>query len=158
MTIPEPRPIYIISGGKGITGNFLVQTVLAQFPKNRIAVKLITDVVTVAGVKTAVAKAVDDGGIIVHTMIDKKLRENRNRYRIAKGLKPLDKTKSTDEEDTTANHNDEEEVSQIMVNEAAHILSDFIDLQRSQATKLQLGNTEKMADSTQDCILSVAGC
>jgi regulator of PEP synthase PpsR (kinase-PPPase family) len=58
MTNPEPRPIYIISGGKGITGNFLVQTVLAQFPKSRIAVKLISDVITVAAVETAVAKGI----------------------------------------------------------------------------------------------------
>ena len=78
MTKPGPRPIYIISGGKGITGNFLVQTVLAQFPRNKIAVKLISDVITVADVKSAVTQAVADGGIIVHTMIDKKLRGNLN--------------------------------------------------------------------------------
>ncbi len=78
MTKPEPRPIYIISGGKGITGNFLVQTVLAQFPENRITVKLITDVITVAEVRSAVTQAAADGGIIVHTMIDNKLRENLN--------------------------------------------------------------------------------
>ena len=79
MTNPRPRPIYIISGGKGITGNFLVQTVLAQFPKNRIAIKLISDVITVAAVKSAVAQAVADGGIIVHTMIDKKAAANLHR-------------------------------------------------------------------------------
>ena len=80
MTKPKPRPIYIISGGKGITGNFLVQTVLAQFPENRIPVKQIIDVITVAEVKSAVARVIADGGIIVHTMIDKKLRENLNRF------------------------------------------------------------------------------
>jgi regulator of PEP synthase PpsR (kinase-PPPase family) len=90
MTNPEPRPIYIISGGKGITGNFLVQTVLAQFPKNRIAVKLISDVVTVAAVKAAVAQAVANGGIIVHTMIDKKLRENLNRICEEEKIKTID--------------------------------------------------------------------
>ncbi len=90
MTNPEPRPIYIISGGKGITGNFLVQTVLAQFPENRIAVKLISDVVTVAGVKAAVVKAVANGGIIVHTMIDKKLRENLNRICEEENIKTID--------------------------------------------------------------------
>ena len=90
MTNPEPRPIYIISGGKGITGNFLVQTVLAQFPKNRITVKLITDVITVAAVKTAVAQAAADGGIIVHTMIDKKLRENLNSICREKNIQTID--------------------------------------------------------------------
>ncbi len=90
MTKPKPRPIYIISGGKGITGNFLVQTVLAQFPENRIAVKLISDVITVAALKGAVAKAVADRGIIVHTMIDKKLRENLNRICREENIKTID--------------------------------------------------------------------
>ena len=90
MINPEPRPIYIISGGKGITGNFLVQTVLAQFPKNRIAVKLISDVITVAAVKTAVTKAAADGAIIVHTMTDKKLRENLNRICKEKNIQTID--------------------------------------------------------------------
>jgi len=90
MTNPVPRPIFIISGGKGITGNFLVQTVLAQFPRNRLAVKLISDVITVAAVKAAVAKAVAEGGIIVHTMIDKKLRENLNRICKEKNILTID--------------------------------------------------------------------
>jgi regulator of PEP synthase PpsR (kinase-PPPase family) len=90
MTKPAPRPIYIISGGKGITGNFLVQTVLAQFPKNKIAVKLISDVITVADVENAVAQAVAEGGIIVHTMIDKKLRENLNRICREKNIRTID--------------------------------------------------------------------
>ena len=90
MTEPKPRPIFIISGGKGITGNFLVQTVLAQFPKNRIPVKLISDVITVAAVNDAVATAVAEGGIIVHTMIDKKLRENLNRICKEKNIMTID--------------------------------------------------------------------
>ena len=90
MTKPEPRPIYIISGGKGITGNFLVQTILAQFPKNRIAVKLISDVITPVAVHDAVAKVVADDGIIVHTMIDKKLREDLNRICKEKNIQTID--------------------------------------------------------------------
>jgi regulator of PEP synthase PpsR (kinase-PPPase family) len=90
MTKPKPRPIYIISGGKGITGNFLVQTVLAQFPENRMPVKLIIDVITVAAVKSAVATVVADGGIIVHTMIEKKLRENLNRICQEENIKNID--------------------------------------------------------------------
>jgi regulator of PEP synthase PpsR (kinase-PPPase family) len=90
MVKPRPRPIYIISGGKGITGNFLVQTVLAQFPENRIPVKLISDVITVTALKNAVAKVVADRGIIVHTMIDKKLRENLNRICREENIKTID--------------------------------------------------------------------
>ena len=90
MTEPKPRPIFIISGGKGITGTFLVQTVLAQFPKNRIPVKLISDVITVAAVNDAVATAVAEGGIILHTMIDKKLRQNLNRICKEKNIMTID--------------------------------------------------------------------
>jgi regulator of PEP synthase PpsR (kinase-PPPase family) len=90
MTKPDPRPIYIISGGKGITGNFLVQTVLAQFPKNRIAVKLISDVITVADVEKAVTQVLAEKGIIVHTMIDKRLRENLNRICRENGIRTID--------------------------------------------------------------------
>jgi len=91
---------------------------------------------------------------------DEKIRENRNRYRISKGLKPLAKMDHGDDKaDAASDHKDDEEgIEQIMVNEAAHILADFIDLQRSQAAGLRLGKAEKMAGSTQDCILSAAGC
>jgi regulator of PEP synthase PpsR (kinase-PPPase family) len=67
-----------------------VQTVLAQFPRNRIAVKLISDVITVAAVKSAVAQAVADGGIIVHTMIDNKLRGNLNRICREQNIRSID--------------------------------------------------------------------
>jgi regulator of PEP synthase PpsR (kinase-PPPase family) len=90
MTNPRPRPIYIISGGKGITGNFLVQTVLAQFPRNKMSVKLISDVITVSAVEEAVAKAAAERGIIVHTMIDKRLRENLNRICREKNIRTID--------------------------------------------------------------------
>jgi regulator of PEP synthase PpsR (kinase-PPPase family) len=90
MTNPDPRPIYVISGGKGITGNFLVQTVLAQFPRNRIAVKLISDVITVAAVEKAVSQAAAEGGIVVHTMIDSKLRQNLNRICQERNIRTID--------------------------------------------------------------------
>jgi len=91
---------------------------------------------------------------------DEKIRENRNRYRISKGLKPLAKLDHSDDKaDVASDHNDDEEgIEQIMVNEAAHILADFIGLQGSHAAVVQLGKAEKMAGSTQDCILSTAGC
>ncbi len=89
---------------------------------------------------------------------DEKIRGNRNRYRIAKGLKPLTKTEQSDDEiDSKADH-DEEKIDQIMVNEAAHILSDLISLQGSHAKKLQLSKVEKMANSKQDCTLTIVGC
>ncbi len=89
---------------------------------------------------------------------DEKIRENRNRYRVAIGLKPRTKTDYSDEVDAPAGHEDDEKIDQIMVNEAAHILSDFIYLQQPRAAGLQLDEAEKMANSAQDCMLSAAGC
>ena len=46
--------------------------------------------ITVAAVNDAVATAVAEGGIIVHTMIDKKLRENLNRICKEKNIMTID--------------------------------------------------------------------
>jgi len=89
---------------------------------------------------------------------DKKLRESRNRYRIAKGLKPLTKADTSgDETDAKADY-DEEKVEQIMVNEAAHILSDLITLQDRHAKNLRFSKVEKMANSKHGCTLSAIEC
>ncbi len=92
---------------------------------------------------------------------DEKIRENRNRYRVAIGLKPRTKADhSEDEAGTPADHEEKNDgIDQIMINEAAQILSDFIHLQQPQhATELQLNSAEKVANSIQDCTLSTAGC
>ncbi len=91
---------------------------------------------------------------------DEKIRENRNRYRVAIGLKPRAKMdRSGDEAAAPADHGDDEKIDQIMINEAAYILSDFIHLQQSQhASGLPLDGAEKMANSVPDCMLSRAGC
>ena len=75
---------------------------------------------------------------------DKRLRDSRNRYRIAKGLKPLAKTDNVGDEDedhmdAKMDEEDSEGISQIMVNEAALILNDQINLQRPRSAALRLG-------------------
>ncbi len=91
---------------------------------------------------------------------DKKIRENRNRYRVAIGLKP--RTKADDKEDAPADHgagkDEKEGVDKIMVIEAAHILSDAITLHQPHKPGLPLDAAEKVAGSAQDCMLSAAGC
>ncbi len=39
-------PIFVVSGGKGVTGHTIVQTLIIQYPENRLKVKLIPDVCT----------------------------------------------------------------------------------------------------------------
>lgn len=67
-------PIYIVSGGKGLAGNAVVQAVLIQFPDNKIPVIIEPDVLTLERMEEVVAKALACKGIIVHTMVDPEAR------------------------------------------------------------------------------------
>ncbi len=93
---------------------------------------------------------------------NEKLRENRNRYRVAIGLKPRDSVdRRGDGAGLAALHGeeDDEKIDQIMINEAAYILSDFIQLQRQQyAAESPLERVEKVANSVPGCIPGPAGC
>ncbi len=71
-----PAPIYIISGGTGSSGEQVVHTVLAQFGERRPAVLTIAHVRQPAQITEAVARAAQDGGLIVHTLVQSELREH----------------------------------------------------------------------------------
>jgi len=87
----EDQPIiYIITGGNGITGNFIVQAALAQFPKNRIPVVLKTDINTPAKLEKVVNEAFKVNAIIVHTMVNQTMRD------MLKNLCVLSECKSID--------------------------------------------------------------
>ncbi len=66
--------IFIVSGGAGASGEQLVQTVLAQFPDNQVRVRLVSHVRFPGQIDDVVQKARQDGGIIVHTLVDPDLR------------------------------------------------------------------------------------
>jgi regulator of PEP synthase PpsR (kinase-PPPase family) len=68
-------PIFIVSGGKGLPANSIVQSVLVQFPENRLPVKIIPDVLDARRLRKVVEEVKEAGGIIVHTMVDQKLRD-----------------------------------------------------------------------------------
>jgi len=68
-------PIYVASGGKGVAGNTVIQSVLIQFPDNRIPVILIPDVHSMDSITSTVSRAKESGGVIVHTMVDPLIRE-----------------------------------------------------------------------------------
>ena len=83
-------PIYIVSGGKGIAGEIMVQSTLIQFPDNRIPVVIVPDVITDEKLNQAIDQARTTGGIIVHTMVDTKMR-NKLKQRCAQvGVKEID--------------------------------------------------------------------
>jgi regulator of PEP synthase PpsR (kinase-PPPase family) len=83
-------PIYIVSGGKGIAGEIMVQSTLIQFPDNRIPVVIVPDVITDEKLQAAVDQAKITGGIIVHTMVDTQMRNKLKQLCHEKGVKDID--------------------------------------------------------------------
>lgn len=71
-------PIYVVSGGRGIAGNNLVQSLLIQYPKNKIPVVIVPHVSEEDEVFDVVMKAKTDGGLIAHTMVNPDLRKYIN--------------------------------------------------------------------------------
>ncbi|TKG94512.1 kinase/pyrophosphorylase [Puteibacter caeruleilacunae] len=68
-------PIYVVSGGKGLAGNAVVQSILIQFPDNMIPVIITPDILTVEKAHGIAAQAAEDDGIVVHTMVAPDMRE-----------------------------------------------------------------------------------
>ena len=71
--------IYVVSGGKGLAGDAVVKSLLVQFPNHRIPVTIVPDMQTEAAVRKTVGEAKSNNGVIVHTMVDKKMRLFINR-------------------------------------------------------------------------------
>ncbi len=68
-------PIYIVSGGKGLAGDAIVQSVLIQFPNNKVPVIIVPDVLNQERMDDVISKALLTKGIIVHTMVDPEARK-----------------------------------------------------------------------------------
>jgi len=66
--------IYIVSGGKGLTGESVVKSILVQFPDFKIPTTIVSDVRTEKSALDVVLEAKNSNGIIVHTMVNKQLR------------------------------------------------------------------------------------
>lgn len=71
-TIP---PIYIVSGGKGLAGDAVVQSVLIQFPSNSVPVIIVPDVLNQENIDEVINRALLTSGVVVHTMVDPLVRE-----------------------------------------------------------------------------------
>jgi len=67
--------IYVFSGGKGLPTNSLVQSLLVQFPENRVPVKIIPDIMDKESLEKGIREVRSCGGLIVHSMVDRKIRE-----------------------------------------------------------------------------------
>ncbi len=69
-----PPPIYVVSGGRGMAGNNMVQSLLIQYPNNKIPVIIVPQVSGEDEIFDIVMKAKADKGIITHTMVNPDLR------------------------------------------------------------------------------------
>lgn len=74
----KQAPIYVVSGGRGIAGNNLVQALLIQYPDNNVPVEIIGEVENEDEIFDLIMKAKTDGGLIAHTMVDPDLRKRIN--------------------------------------------------------------------------------
>jgi regulator of PEP synthase PpsR (kinase-PPPase family) len=75
--MPEDKkmpPIYVVSGGKGVAGHTIVETMLIQYPDNKIPIIMEPEVLTADRVEEITNKVVETKGAIVHTMVDHKMR------------------------------------------------------------------------------------
>jgi regulator of PEP synthase PpsR (kinase-PPPase family) len=68
-------PIYIVSGGKGLAGDAVVQSVLIQFPNNKVPVIIVPDILNQDKINDVTTLARETKGVIVHTMVDPEARK-----------------------------------------------------------------------------------
>lgn len=68
-------PIYVVSGGQGVSGEQLARTALAQFEDVDMPVIIVSGVREVSQIADAVNRAARDNGTIVHTLVDARLRQ-----------------------------------------------------------------------------------
>ncbi len=71
----DVAPVYIVSGGAGASAEQVVHTVLAQFPSAQVPVVKIAHVHSAEQIRQVAGRVRVHGGIIVHTLVDKSLRD-----------------------------------------------------------------------------------
>lgn len=90
MAAKAPSPIYIVSGGQGLAGNNMVQTMLIQYPDNKIPVIILPEVSSGKQIYDIVMKAKAEKALITHTMVNPSLRKKINELCREKGVKMID--------------------------------------------------------------------
>lgn len=85
-----PPPIYVVSGGRGIAGNNLVQALLIQYPDNQIPVIIVPNTSNEDELFDVVMKAKTDSGLIVHTMVNTSLRKKVIEFCAEFGVREVD--------------------------------------------------------------------
>lgn len=68
-------PIFVVSGGKGLSATNVVRSVLIQFPEYKCPMKVIPDVNSKEMIAEIVQRVRVKKGVIVHTMVDPNMRK-----------------------------------------------------------------------------------
>ncbi len=89
-SLPRKLEIYIISGGVGASAELLTQTVLAQFPDARAAVKIFAHVHEPREVDALVQAAADVGALVVHTLAIGAVRRHLAQEAARRGVTAVD--------------------------------------------------------------------
>lgn len=83
-------PIYVVSGGKGLAGNNMVQSLLIQYPNNNVPIIIVPQVLEKKQLIDLVEKAKKDGGLITHTMVNRELRDFLKQLCRENGVRNID--------------------------------------------------------------------
>jgi [pyruvate, water dikinase]-phosphate phosphotransferase / [pyruvate, water dikinase] kinase len=83
-------PIYIVSGGKGLTGNNMVHSLLIQYPDNNVPVNIVPNIHEETQLVKLVEKAKLEDGLIAHTLVNRELRDFLKNLCAEKGVKNID--------------------------------------------------------------------
>ncbi len=86
----KTSPIYVVSGGKGLAGNNMVQSLLVQYPNNNVPVIIVPNMTEEHQLISLVKKVKDENGLITHTMVNRHLRYFLNDLCREKGVRCID--------------------------------------------------------------------
>ncbi len=84
--------IFIVSGGVGSSGEHLVNTVLAQYPEAQVNVTTVGSVRQAEQVLETLTLAQAQGGLVVHTLVEKPLRDLLMHEAYSRGVRAVDLT------------------------------------------------------------------
>ncbi len=83
-------PIYVISGGKGIAGHTMVNSLIIQYPDNKLPVRVIPDIQSEEKINDVVQKVKKAKGMIAHTMVNSGLRKILKQVCKEQGVREID--------------------------------------------------------------------
>ncbi len=84
------KPLFVVSGGTGTSGELIARTVLAQFPHSHPPVVVIPHIHEIEQVEATVRQAAQQHGTVVHTLVQPGLRSKLVECAGAEGVVAID--------------------------------------------------------------------